>query len=516
MAAPLLWTLLLSLKSNGELLRSTQSAFSPPYTLQNYTDILGHSAVFRWVLNSAIVSLGVTFGVLALSSLAGYSFARLRFPGRGVIFIVVLFGLAIPEQSVIIARHQMFSALNLHNTYRGLILPGLAAPFGVFLMTQYFRAIPRELEEAAALDGASRLKTFLRVILPLSLPAQATLGIFTFLSTWNDYWWPLISATDSDMYTLTVGVASSPDELRTNQRAGFPYGAGRFRQRADLDRLRDLPALSRRRRIARGRLMARATLALIVTGMLVSFTGCHHSANGQVQITLQRFFGACDAEYGTSTDVAAAEGECGIATTLINRFNADNPDIQVKVNIVYWPGYDQLSAELAAGHPPDLVTMHESVISDYSKRHLIMPLNEMLASVGVDPADSFTRAAREGVTRDGSVYALPFDTWAPLWHLNLNLLRAAGLMRDGDTPVLPSTVPEELLQQARQFTRATGKPYLIQSIVNDPAASARNLFTCLMQQNSDFFADPRRIKLTDTRSAANSRCSCSNRSATKG
>ena len=137
MAAPLLWTLLLSLKPNGELLRSTQSAFSPPYTLQNYADILGHSAVFGWLLNSTIVSLAVTLGVLALSSLAGYGFARLRFPGRGVIFIVVLFGLAIPEQSVIIARHQMFSALNLHNTYRGLILPGLAAPFGVFLMTQY-------------------------------------------------------------------------------------------------------------------------------------------------------------------------------------------------------------------------------------------------------------------------------------------------------------------------------------------------------------------------------------------
>ena len=94
---------------------------------------------------------------------------------------------------------------------------------------------------------------------------------------------------------------------------------------------------------------------------------------------MQRFFGACDAEYGNSTDVAAAEGECGIITTLINKFNADNPDIRVKVNIVYWPGYDQLSAELAAGDPPDLVTMHESVISDYSQRHLIMPLDAGLA-----------------------------------------------------------------------------------------------------------------------------------------
>jgi multiple sugar transport system permease protein len=221
MAAPLVWTLLLSLKPNAELLRSTATAFSPPYTLENYRDILGHSAVFRWVLNSTIVSLGVTFGVLVLSSLAGYGFARLRFPGRDVLFIIVLFGLAIPEQSVIIARHQMFSALALHNTYPGLILPGLAAPFGVFLMTQYFRAMPKELEEAAWLDGASRFGTFFRILLPLSLPAQATLGIFTFLSTWNDYWWPLISATNSDMYTLTVGVASSQMNFAQTNGLGF-------------------------------------------------------------------------------------------------------------------------------------------------------------------------------------------------------------------------------------------------------------------------------------------------------
>ena len=221
MAAPLLWTLLLSFKPNDELLRGTQTALQPPFTLQNYADILGHSAVFGWLLNSTIVSLAVTFGVLTLSSLAGYGFARLRFPGRDTIFILVLFGLAIPEQSVIIARHQMFSALHLHNTYPGLILPGLAAPFGVFLMTQYFRAIPRELEEAAWLDGASRFTTFWRILLPLSLPAQATLGIYTFLSTWNDYWWPLISATNSDMYTLTVGVASSQMNFAQTNGLGF-------------------------------------------------------------------------------------------------------------------------------------------------------------------------------------------------------------------------------------------------------------------------------------------------------
>ncbi len=126
-----------------------------------------------------------------------------------MIFVLVLFGLAVPEQAVIIARHQLFSALGLHNTYAGLMLPGLSTPFGVFLMTQYFRAIPTEIDEAAMLDNASRFKVFWRVLLPMTLPAQATLGIFTFLHAWNDYWWPLISGTNERMYTLTVGIAST-------------------------------------------------------------------------------------------------------------------------------------------------------------------------------------------------------------------------------------------------------------------------------------------------------------------
>jgi multiple sugar transport system substrate-binding protein len=239
--------------------------------------------------------------------------------------------------------------------------------------------------------------------------------------------------------------------------------------------------------------LMRATL--VFTGLVAAWallSGCKPRPPGPRQIVLQRFFGACDAEYGSSVDVARAEGECGIITTLINRFNAQNPDVHVKVNIVYWPGYDQLSAELAAGGPPDVVTLHQSVISDYSQRHLIIALDDVLRSAGVEPT-TFTQAAREGVTRNGHIYALPFDTWAPLWHINMNLFRAAGLVRNG-RPLLPHS-PEELLAQARQFKQATGKPYLIQSLVNEPAAYARNLFTLLMQQCSSFFADPRHINL---------------------
>ena len=221
MLTPLIWTVMLSLKSNGELLRSTANALHGPWTLENYGTILKNSQVFRWLMNSAIVSGCTTIGVLVLSSLAGYGFSRVEFPGRDALFLFVLFGLAIPEQAVIITRHQMFSFLHLHNSYPGLILPGLSAPFGVFLMTQYFRAIPKELDEAALLDNASRLKVFWKVLLPLTVPAQTTLGIFTFLASWNDYWWPLISATRADMFTLTVGLASS--QINFAQTSGLGY-----------------------------------------------------------------------------------------------------------------------------------------------------------------------------------------------------------------------------------------------------------------------------------------------------
>lgn len=221
MLVPMLWVVILSLKNNAELMADTSSAFSLPYTLANYRNILGDGQVFTWLINSTIVSLAMTAGVLIVSSLAGYGFARLEFPGRKVLFVIVLLGLAIPEQAVIIGRHQIFSALTMHNTYTALVMPGLSMPFGVFLMTQYFRAIPKEIDEAALLDNASRLRIFWKVLLPLTIPAQATLGIFTFFQAWNDYWWPLISATNSEMFTLTVGIAASQMNFAQAEGLGF-------------------------------------------------------------------------------------------------------------------------------------------------------------------------------------------------------------------------------------------------------------------------------------------------------
>jgi multiple sugar transport system permease protein len=221
MVAPLLWTLLLSLKHNADLVGHSGAALHPPYTLENYGAIFGNSLTLRWLLNSAIVAVGQTAGVLILASLAGYAFARLEFPLKRTLFVIVLLGLAVPSQAVILPQHQLFAWLHLHNSYPGLILPGLVAPFGVFFMTTYMRGIPAELDEAAMLDGASRWTIFWKIIVPLTIPAQSTLAVFTFLGAWNDYWWPLISATKSNMYTLTVGLAAA--QMNYAQTSGLGY-----------------------------------------------------------------------------------------------------------------------------------------------------------------------------------------------------------------------------------------------------------------------------------------------------
>ena len=219
--APLAWVFALSFKPNEVLQVRTDVMLSPPFTLKNYTDILANSQVFQWIVNSLVVALGQTFLVLVLSSLAGYGFARTRFPGQRWLYVFVLAGLAVPEQAIVIPLHRMFAEHELHNTYAALILPRLAAPFGVYLMTQYFKAIPADIEEAALLDNASRFRIFWRIVLPLSLPAQATLGIFTFLTAWNDYLWPLVSASKPEMYTLTVGLASTQTNFAQSGGLGF-------------------------------------------------------------------------------------------------------------------------------------------------------------------------------------------------------------------------------------------------------------------------------------------------------
>ncbi|MGD8244833.1 MAG: carbohydrate ABC transporter permease, partial [Anaerolineae bacterium] len=177
-------------------------------TLANYISVFQVGLTPRWFLNSIVVTVTTTVGTLVLCSMAGYAFARLEFKGKGVLFPFVLAGLMVPKEAMFIPLFLVFAEFELHNTYAALILPRVAAPLGVFIMTQFFKAIPRDVEEAAELDGASRWTIFWRIMLPMSIPALTALAIFTFILTWNDYLWPLVSATEKEMFTITTGLAS--------------------------------------------------------------------------------------------------------------------------------------------------------------------------------------------------------------------------------------------------------------------------------------------------------------------
>lgn len=212
----------------------------------------------------------------------------------------------------------------------------------------------------------------------------------------------------------------------------------------------------------------------------------------RAELYLQRFFGECGAQYGGATDVSKVEGECGIITAMINKFNAQNKDVHVSSNVVAWPGYPQLSAQMAAKDPPDLVTMHTGVISDYAAEGLLEPVEPYLAEAGLSPT-ALTEASRNAVDIGGRLYGLPFDTHGGLFHINTKLFAQAGLMKGGK-PVLP-TSPQEMMTQARQFTQRTGKPYIIQSLVGDNAYAARNVYTYLLAQNAVLFPTPKTIRL---------------------
>ncbi|GAA0229530.1 extracellular solute-binding protein [Marinomonas primoryensis] len=233
---------------------------------------------------------------------------------------------------------------------------------------------------------------------------------------------------------------------------------------------------------------------LLIGTTTVSMLMLSSWATANTTIELQRFFGACEAEYGKATDVSAAVGECGIITTLVNKFDADNPDIDVKVTTVEWPGYDQLNAQLASRSAPDVVSMHYSAMSDYQSRGLLVPLDALLKDQKIKATD-FTDAAISSVTKEGKIYALPFDNWTMLFHVNNNLMEKAGLMKADGKPILP-TSRDELFTQGKQFYDATGKPYLVQILANETATYARIFYTLMMQQDSPFFADPSHIDLS--------------------
>lgn len=205
---PMIWMVSLALSDNAALTRNTTSLLPVEFTLDNLLGVFSVGLTSRWFLNSAVVSLATTLATVLLCAMAGYAFARIDFRGKKLIYASVLAGLMIPKEAMFIPLFTMVADWQMHNTYQALVMPRIAAPLGVFLMTQFYAKIPVEVEEAARVDGAGPWKTFFLIMLPLARPGMVSLGIFTFVQTWNDYLWPLVSATKAEMFTITTGLAS--------------------------------------------------------------------------------------------------------------------------------------------------------------------------------------------------------------------------------------------------------------------------------------------------------------------
>ena len=171
-----------------------------------YKNVFVSIPVIKYFLNSLIVALGTTLGQVFVAALAGYGFARVKFRGSEVLFFIIILTMMVPSQVNIVPLFWLMSKLGWINTYQALIVPGFFGGFGVFLMRQYFLSFSQELEDASRLDGCNAFQTFFRIALPCAVPALATLGVFTFVTTWNSFMWPLIVTNTDNMRTLAVGL----------------------------------------------------------------------------------------------------------------------------------------------------------------------------------------------------------------------------------------------------------------------------------------------------------------------
>jgi multiple sugar transport system permease protein len=211
--APFLWMVLASLKTTAEIFAFPPKLLPSPARWSNYLKAWTTIPLGRFYLNSIFVSSTVTAAQVLTSAMAAYVFARLRFPFRNGLFLIYLGVMMIPSQVTVIPLFLIARGMHLIDTYAALILPFLAYPFGAFLMRQFFLTIPGDFEDAARVDGCSRLGMLFRILLPLSRPALVTLAMLSFMWEWNSFFWPLIVTNTSDRYTVQVGLAMLKAEL---------------------------------------------------------------------------------------------------------------------------------------------------------------------------------------------------------------------------------------------------------------------------------------------------------------
>ncbi|ADI27572.1 carbohydrate ABC transporter permease [Geobacillus sp. C56-T3] len=206
---PFLWALSSSFKTLEEIVSGTMSFIPKKFTLDNYKQIFVEQELFpRWLLNSVVVAGTVTVLNLLFNSMAGYALARLQFPGRKPLFLIILAVLMIPAQVTMIPNYLILKQLGWLNSYQGMIVPTMVNATFIFMMRQFFINFPKELEEAAELDGLGRFGIFFRIVLPLARPALAAQAIFVFMGSWNDFMRPLITLSDPQLFTLPLGLNS--------------------------------------------------------------------------------------------------------------------------------------------------------------------------------------------------------------------------------------------------------------------------------------------------------------------
>ncbi len=221
MIFPYLWMLANSFKSRTDFFTNPYSVIPMPPTLSTYYDALTIGRMGVYLGNSILYAAAVLIVQLFIDSLAAYSFARVDFPGRETLFLAVLATLMLPGSVTLIPTFLIAHGLGLTNTFTGVVLPGFAGAFGIFLLRQFFLNIPRELEDAARIDGSGFFGTYWRIMLPLAKPAMVTLGVFIFLNEWSSFVWPLIILSDWKKYPVTVGIALFRDVNQINWPAVF-------------------------------------------------------------------------------------------------------------------------------------------------------------------------------------------------------------------------------------------------------------------------------------------------------
>jgi multiple sugar transport system permease protein len=206
LAGPLLWMLSSALKTRSDVLADPPTVFPENPQWSNFGDVFEQVPFARYMLNSALVATVVTVVSLLFHSMAAYSLARLRYPGRNVIFVAILATLMVPFTVIVVPLFIIVDWLGWVDTYWGLIVPMIPHAFGIFLLRQFYLSLPRELEEAAIVDGASLMRVYWSIVLPLSRPILAALGIFFFLANWNNFLWPLIVTQSSELWVVQLGV----------------------------------------------------------------------------------------------------------------------------------------------------------------------------------------------------------------------------------------------------------------------------------------------------------------------